>query len=1234
MVPSKDQTATLIREAFVKVIEPKVKLEDKLTARWVKAGQTTGGEYKVLQELQAAIAKIVEYLESKAGKNFLKTKTDIDNPNKIANLFDDAVAGVNALIDSLSGAGDLKKQIYTQLVETVAAQYHTAELTVDHVKQAAKKSEAALVTKLYENNKKVDCGGDGNCGPLSILGALNMASVAVSDPMLQKEINNFREGQHSAAVVLRKALIAYIKTQGNVDEQEKAALFMVPIGTPINLDIMTRSAGNVYFYKEQKYYDDLLEQSHWFTDAEMQLVAKMLNINIVVAVQGSGGTTIQRKETQDENPAGTIYLYNYAGAHYQAYPDKKQATIAPRTTKPLSDTREPEPERSPSPTLTLKQQTEAFALLVAGLKDTGMDDAKQKKLSQAVDDLLEKIGQELSSVSNSLQEKIKLIIDLINKEDSRSFLNGFHQAQTILKEIHIAELKSDSPIRVALQTLISSNFDLVVAGLQFVTKSHIAQTNSDDEVPEFLSKLYYFANDAASQFPVGKNTALMAAASALKYVYSVGEISDEKLGIPYNKGQHPDINRINAAQVALNNAILAREIKKDDPLFNIIQTAITCALQVVEKYNELHPDVAIKSTAATTQPKGVLSQPAPKKLNTNDLEKMDRSNRHAQTLLTGLRNKSAQNPENIKRTLEEAYDLAMLALQDERANFVFGAINLIFNKKGEIPNKTYVQFARKKIDALEPETDNPIKIALQTAVEAALVAIDAHEKLNTAVFAPPLTSRGSSSSSIILSHVDDENTNPGFVYLNPILDKTITPANNEKQAVAKMKDCYAMLEKLLSDKPHMRTEKIEELQTLFFNGFAGGISAAEFKQSFEEILAENIDADDPTGLLEGFKSREATIFNYVDIIAQSKLTSSLPILEQAFVIPKEMNNNSDLEKFEFLLDKFGATLEVIQETIKLEHPVFAMCSEEFCEQIEKFVKGDEDANDLEDIEGLFDEVLEKSDIPPALETILKANRCYITEALTRIQDSRDNAATLKSNDPKITNGVFEKFLDVYYGEVGSSKEFRAIKDSRDPIGPITLHNKTKGNAYDPKPLVTFVPSAKPAAPGVVPFADCKFSDIYAGAKAAFIVMSKFKAENPSAECSVDNPKLTSDADYKNFLEALYDATKSKDGKYMMNEVKINFTDPSIRQNFIEILSGRKDVGLPNNVVAALKDNFGPPKTFEYTGTRMPRPPRATKTVPLKTQGIFTDADYQPKPAATVTAPTTAVTSTRPTSSSL
>lgn len=990
MVPSKDQTATLIREAFVKAIEPKVKLEDKLedklTARWVKAGQTTGGEYNVLQELQAAIANIVEYLESSAGKRFLETKTDIDNPNKIANLFDDAVAGVNALIGNLfiSNAKELKEQIYTQLVDAVSKQYPGYKLTGQDVKNAAKKSEAELVTKLDENNIKVECGGAGNCGPLSILGALNMAGMAVSDPALQKVINSFKKDDHEAATELRKALVAYIKKTASLDREEKSALFMVPIGASIDKGIMTGNAEEGYFYKPEAYFKDLLNINHWFSDAEMNLVAKMLNINIVVAVQGLGGTTIQRKETQGENPAGTIYLYNYDGMHYQAYPESGEATIAPRTTSPLSATREPEPEPelerslSPSPTLTLKEQAEAFSRLT------------------------------------------------------------------------------------------------------------------------------------------------------------------------------------------------------------------------------------------------------PKELSTKELENLTEYNNFVLKMLIELEGESPPNPENIKRTLEEAYDLAMLALQDERANIVFGAINLIFNKKGEIPNKTYVQFARKKIDALDLEEDDPIKIALKTAVEAAQVTTQS--KLNSPSFTTTLTPAALGSSSSL--SVSEEDRNPGFVYLNPILNKTITPTNNEKKAVAKMKDCFAMLEKLLIDNPHMKPEKIAELQTLFLDGSAGEISVAEFKRSFEEILTDNIDVDDPTGLLEGFKSREDTIFNYVEIIAKSKLTSSLPILEQAFVIPKEMNNKSDLEKSEFLLDKFGATLEVIQETIKLEHPVFAMWSEEFCEQIEKFVKGDEDADDLEDIEGLFGEVLKKSDIPPALETILEANRCYITEALTRIQDSRDNAvtfaATLKSNDPKLTNDVFEIFLNKYYGEFGPSKEFRSIKD---PSGSITLHNRTKGDNYEPTPLVTFTPSTKPATAGVVPFADCKFTDIYAGARAAFIVMSKFKAENPSAECSVDNPKLNSDADYKNFLQALYDATKSADGKYMMNEVKINFTDDATKQEFINILSGARKVGLADNVVAALKDNFGPSTKFKYPiVTSRGFPPKAKiPDVTLKTQCVFTDDDYKPKSAVIATAPTTSAT---------
>lgn len=1265
MKSSEKTRANIIFEQLKKNAEKAgIEIGQRTKARWKKADDPSSADHNVSYELQAAIAKIVEYLESDAGKRFLETKTDVDSPNKIKDLFDDAVAGINALIDDkIKGVAkneglkrtELKKEIYTQLIATVAAQYLAAKLTEDDVNQVAEKSDAVLVAQLHKDHERIECGGAGDCGPLSILGALNMASMAVSDPELQKVINSFKKNDHSAALALRKALLVYIQTPDNIDEEQKRSLLSVPDGvvsadgTGYDKNIMRIEYGQFepekksYYYKDMRCYEeDLLKRTHWFSDAEMSFIAKMLNINIVLEVQGTMATTIQRKESQDEHPAGTIYLYNYQGAHYKAYPKIGESMIAQLETKPLPATKEPDRERSPSPILTpLEQQTEAFAQLVEGLKNTLMDEENGKKLDAAILSMFDKIKEEVQA-DTKLKKEVQSIIDLLEKvkiepEKKREFsevLKVHRQAQSLLDKVVPKTLALDSPIRVALQAYIRIPCDVMCVFLPIVVNQSIKKIEKDNEFAQLLGRLYKLANDAASQFPKDKNTALMAAVSTLRYVYSFGEVSDNQLEIPYKKDQHPNINQINDAQTALNNAIRDGEIKKDDPLCTIIQTAITCARQVVEKYNELHPVVAIKPTSATTQPKRVLSPPAPKKLDPKKLAELQSSNDYAQTLLTGLKNKSAQKPENIKKTLEEAYDLAMLALQDESAKPVAFAIGLTFDTKVKIPNKLYIEKASEKINALSLPADDPIKIALQTAVEAALVAVEVHEKLNPVVFTPilaPITSLGSSSSLSLL--VPDENKNPGLIYLKPILDDTITSANNEKQAVAKMKDCRTMLEKLLFDNRDMEKEKIAALQNLFLEFSTGEISTKDFKEGFDYFLT-NPEEDEPANLLSLLQAYEGIIFNYVDIIAQSRLTSSLPNLEKAFVIPKEMNNNPDLEKSGLLLDKFIATWDIIKKNIGSEYPVFAMWCEDLCKELNKFLAEDPEANDFHDIEELFNKVIKTSDIPPAVKAILEDNRDYITEALTRIQDSRTNAATLQSNDPKLTNRVFADFLNVYYGENGPSKEFRTIQDTKDPLSPITLHNRNKGDNYEPTPLVTFTPSIKPATAGVVPFADCKFSDIYAGAKAAFIVMNKFKAENPNAECSVDNPKLNSDADYKNFLQALYDANKSADGKYMMNEVKINFTDANIRQKFIDILSGTIDVGLNTKVVAALKDNFGPPKTFEYTGTRMPRPPRATKTVQLKTQGIFTDADYQPKPAATVTAPTTAVTSTRPTSSSL
>jgi len=1241
VVPSKKQTATSICNAFVKAIKANVTLEDNPTARWKKADDSSSADHNVLEELNAAIDEIVEYLESPAGKIFLETKTDINSPGKIKSLFDEAVAGINALIEGIQGAKKAKEQIYTQLIATVAAQYPDARLKKNDVEEAASKSNAALVAELNTNHIPKECGGAGNCGPLSILGALNMAGMAVSDPALQAVINNFKKEDHVAATELRKALLAYIKKPGNVAAQEKAGLYMVPAGAPIDMNIMTGDATNGYFYKPTEYDEDLLKLTHWFSDAEMNLVAKMLNINIVLAVKGedpktgAGRTTIQRKETQDENPAGTIYLYNYEGAHYQAYPARTQATIEPRTTKPLSDTTEPNREPSPlsSPILTsLQQQTQEVALLVNDLKNNGMDDEKGKKLDTAILSMFDKIKEKVVAVTE-LKKDVQPIIDSLEEvkigageeEEFRDVLRGHRHAQILFDNISFATLALDSPIRVALQAYIRLPCDVRVAVLSRFVNQSIEKINNHSEFAPLLSILYENAELAASQFPVDKNRFIMQAASNLKSVYSLDKVSDEELGIPYVAGQHPDINRINAAQANLDNAIRNSEITKDDPLFNIIQTAITCARQVVEKYNELHPDVAIKTKAVAPKPEKKFS-PAPKKLsNAELLEKFQQSKNHVVELLTVLLDEKNQTHENITKTRNEVEGLAS---QDKQYTPVSQLINLMFISRWDRRIKSFIEMASKKIDDLTLPKDDPIMIALRSALQAALDAVHDDEKRHPLHIIPPAPSLGSSSSLSPL--VTDEYKNPGFLYLQPILDKTITPANNEKQASKKIYECALMLQELLDENPKMKSDRIEELRGLCLRFSMGDVSVRYFKEIFDELSEEDFrDPDEPWELLESLQSRKATIFNYVDIIAKNRFAPSLQVLEQAFVLPKEMNNKSDLEKSEELLYNFVAALSSIQKSIELENPAFAIWFQEICKRLEQFMSKDKHASSIEEIKQLIESAIDPDPLLLDLKTILDYNIIHITEALTYIQDSRDNALTLQSNDPKTTNVVFGIFLNKHYGEFGPSKEFRTIKDSS---GPITLHNKTKGDNYEPKPLVTFTPSIKPAAPGVVPFADCNFSDIYEGAKAAFIVMNKFKAENPSAECSVDNPKLISDADYKNFLQALYDATKSADGKYMMNEVKINFTETSIRQNFIEILSGRVDIGLSSNVVAALKDNFGQPKTFEYTGAMMARPPRATKKVPLKTQGLFIDADYQPKPAATVTAPIIPSVSTRPGSS--
>ena len=123
MLNSGDAKTAMIYDSFEKAILRHVQINNESTACWKKASEPSSGDHNVKTELKAAITSICQYLESSAGKIFLENKTDIDNPNKIANLFDDAVAGVNQLIDGQPGDGRLKKQqIYKDLVATVAAQ--------------------------------------------------------------------------------------------------------------------------------------------------------------------------------------------------------------------------------------------------------------------------------------------------------------------------------------------------------------------------------------------------------------------------------------------------------------------------------------------------------------------------------------------------------------------------------------------------------------------------------------------------------------------------------------------------------------------------------------------------------------------------------------------------------------------------------------------------------------------------------------------------------------------------------------------------------------------------------------------------------------------------------------------------------------------------------------------------------------------------------------------------------